>query len=75
MRKATEDYEIPNTKMKVDKGTTVFISNYSFHMDPQYFPEPENFDPGRFTKENIESRHPMTFLPFGNGPRICIGNR
>lgn len=75
IRKANEDYVIPDTKMKVDKGTNVIISNFSFHKDPEYFPDPEKFDPDRFSKENIESRHPFTFLPFGEGPRICIGNR
>lgn len=75
MRKASEDYVIPDTNMKIDKGTQVIISNYVFHKDPQYFPDPENFDPERFTKENIAARHPMTFLPYGEGPRICIGKR
>lgn len=75
MRKANEDYVIANTNMKIDEGTSVFIPNYSFHMDAQYFPDPEKFNPDRFTKENVESRHSLTFLPFGEGPRICIGNR
>lgn len=73
MRKANEDYVIPNTKMKIDKGTQVLIPNYSFQMDPEYFPEPEKFNPDRFAKGN--SQVPFTFLPFGEGPRICIGNR
>lgn len=75
MRKAAESYVIPNTKMKIDKGTSVFIPAFSFHKDPQYFPDPDKFDPERFNKENSEARHPFAFLPFGEGPRICIGNR
>lgn len=75
LRKATEDYIIRDTNMKIDKGTQVIISNYGFHMDPQYFPEPERFDPERFSKRNIATRHPFAFLPYGEGPRICIGIR
>ena len=42
--------------------------------DPQYFPEPEIFDPERFTEENKRRRPKYTYLPFGDGLRMCLGN-
>ncbi|XP_059607443.1 probable cytochrome P450 9f2 [Phlebotomus argentipes] len=47
----------------------------AFHYDPQYFPDPEKFDPERFSDENKDKIVPGTYLPFGIGPRNCIGSR
>lgn len=57
----------------VEKGRTFMIPVYGFQHDPRYFPDPEKFDPDRFNDENKNNILPGTYLPFGVGPRNCIG--
>ncbi|CAB3365186.1 Hypothetical predicted protein [Cloeon dipterum] len=72
-RVCTKTYTIPNTNITIDKGTTVQIPSYSLHNDPKYFPDPERFDPERFSDEG--QKYQFIYTPFGEGPRQCIGNR
>lgn len=58
----------------VAKGSTVAISTYVMHHDPKLYPDPERFDPERFTPENEAKLPRLAYLPFGGGPRVCIGN-
>ncbi|CAM4620332.1 cytochrome P450 3A24 [Caretta caretta] len=59
----------------IPKGTVTMIPAYVLHQDSEYWPEPEEFRPERFSKENRENMDPYIFLPFGAGPRNCIGMR
>jgi cytochrome P450 family 6 len=72
-RECTKEYQIPGSDYKIEKGTSIIISLLGIHRDPKYFPEPDKFSPDRFaeaTKNYVES----AYIPFGDGPRNCIGN-
>ncbi|KAI6661529.1 Cytochrome P450 4B1-like [Oopsacas minuta] len=55
------------------KGTPIDIGIQSVHMNPTVWQEPSKFDPNRFSKENMEGKHPYSFIPFSAGARNCIG--
>ncbi|KRT79223.1 cytochrome P450 [Oryctes borbonicus] len=74
-RVCSVDYTIPDTNFTIRKGTQVFISSLGMHRDEEYYPNPTKFDPERFSEENKATRPAFSFLPFGEGPRICIGLR
>ncbi|XP_068907405.1 probable cytochrome P450 6a14 [Tenebrio molitor] len=74
-RVCTKDYTVPNTTIKIKKGDMVGISTQALHNDPEYYPDPEKFDPERFSEENKKTRPDFTWIPFGEGPRLCIGLR
>ena len=58
----------------IPRGSTVIVYVYGAHHAPGYWESPENFDPERFLKGSEKLRTPFTYLPFGGGPRVCIGN-
>ncbi|XP_076383670.1 cytochrome P450 6A1-like [Megalopta genalis] len=75
MRKCNREYTFRNTKVTIPKGTGISIPVYALHHDPSIYPNPEVFDPERFNDDAVAARHPMSFLPFGDGPRNCIAAR
>jgi len=78
-RACSRDWKFPDSSgysnVTLPRGTATYIPVYGIHHDPQYYPDPQRFDPERFTQEKVKERHPFTYLPFGGGPRICLGRR
>nr|WCC58078.1 cytochrome P450 [Pharsalia antennata] len=74
-RESAGDYKIPGEEVIIEKGTKVMVPIQGIHMDEELYENPLQFDPDRFTEENKKRRHPYAHIPFGEGPRICIGER
>ncbi|XP_075217490.1 putative cytochrome P450 6a23 isoform X2 [Lycorma delicatula] len=74
-RECTTDYKFKDSNVVIEKGIQLAIPLLGIHYDPEYYPDPERFNPDNFTEEAKQSRHPYTWLPFGEGPRQCIGIR
>lgn len=70
-RECTKAYKFPNSDVSVREGDAIVISLYGLQRDPEHYPNPDKFDPNRFSDEG--SVNPYTYLPFGEGPRNCIG--
>lgn len=74
-REASENYGFDDWKLWIPKDQQIWIPVHAIHHDPYIYPNPDTFDPERFTPEAQAARHPMHYLPFGEGPRNCIGAR
>ncbi|XP_050458786.1 probable cytochrome P450 6a14 [Cataglyphis hispanica] len=74
-RVCTKELDLPTTNIRVTEGTLITIPVFGLHRDPSIYPHPDKFDPERFNADKIAARHPYAYLPFGEGPRICIGTR
>lgn len=72
-RHNTEEFTIKDKT--IPAGTTCLVLFYQLHRDPKYFPNPEVYDPERFSPENSNGRHAFAYTPFSAGPRNCIGQR
>ena len=58
----------------VTPGTLVTAVSYVFHRHPEFWESPETFNPDRFAPERAAGRHKFSYLPFGGGQHICVGN-
>lgn len=73
---ATELTDYQNNPVAIEKGTVVQIPIYCLHHDDRFYPEPEKFDPDRFSAANgglKAYKDKGVFLGFLDGPRICLG--
>ena len=70
-RRAIADDTLGEYRIKA--GHQLLISPYVVHRNPHYWPNPSNFDPTRFSAEAIKTRPKGAYIPFGSGPRTCIG--
>ncbi|XP_076276569.1 uncharacterized protein LOC143207240 [Lasioglossum baleicum] len=74
----TEAYELTGSdglSVKMTPGMQVIVPISALHHDPQYFSDPNVFDPDRFSDERKQDIEKMSFIPFGEGPRMCVGMR
>jgi len=71
-RVAAQDTELDGYALR--RGDTVLMSPYIFHHDPRYWPDPARFNPERFAPDNEAGIDKTVYMPFGGGPRVCIGN-
>lgn len=68
------DLSIPDDeKIVIEKNTAVIVPVMAIHRDANYFPQPDKFNPERFSEENRGDMLPGSYMPFGIGPRNCIG--
>jgi cytochrome P450 len=73
LRQIREDHEIAGVHLPV--GTHIAMFPYLLHRDPRWWPDPTRFDPGRWTEQDERGRPKFAYLPFGAGPRMCIGEQ
>ncbi|KAK9744840.1 Cytochrome P450 [Popillia japonica] len=74
-RLCNTDYKIEDSDIVIEKDTLVLVSVLGIHRDPEFYPNPDKFDPERFNEENKAQRHQYAYVPFSEGPRLCIGLR
>ncbi|KOB64674.1 Cytochrome CYP6AB14, partial [Operophtera brumata] len=76
IRESAHPYTFPEIDLTIDEGVGIFISLQAMQNDPQYFSNPEEFRPERFSPEEFDhDQNKFVYLPFGDGPRACIGAR
>ncbi|XP_066248975.1 LOW QUALITY PROTEIN: cytochrome P450 9e2-like [Euwallacea similis] len=67
--------KLGTNSVKLNKKEKILIPIFGLHHMAEYYPNPEKFDPERFSSENKNKINPYAYIPFGTGPRFCIGSR
>nr|AJN91180.1 cytochrome P450 monooxygenase CYP324A19 [Cnaphalocrocis medinalis] len=73
-RISEHEYQVDDD-LTIPAGTPVYVNAVGMHFDPEFFPEPDKFIPERFLPENMKDNLAFAYMPFGEGPRNCIGMR
>lgn len=73
-RVCAKEYRSPDIGLVIPKGALVAIPLNSIHHSKEFYENPDKFDPEHFSPEKKATRNPYAFMPFGMGPRNCIGN-
>jgi cytochrome P450 len=72
VRMARNDDTLPS-RVTIPAGSKLYLCQYVMHRNPLYFPDPDRFDPERFSESAKKTRPKFSYFPFGGGPRVCIG--
>ncbi|XP_050669226.1 cytochrome P450 6B2-like [Leptidea sinapis] len=75
MRKTSTKYTFPGTDLTVEPYTGIVISTQAFYADENFFEDPKSYKPLRFHPDNADKLAKSIYMPFGDGPRSCIGER
>ncbi|KAJ8667691.1 hypothetical protein QAD02_009354 [Eretmocerus hayati] len=74
-RQINQDVKLVSGDHVLPAGCTVVISQYKTHRLPEYYPNPDTFDPDNFLPEKTQDRHYYAYIPFSAGPRSCVGRK
>ncbi|CAH1635309.1 unnamed protein product [Spodoptera littoralis] len=74
-RKLNRDVKIATNNYVLPAGTTVVVGTLKIHRNPQYYKDPNTFNPDNFLPENTSNRHYYSYIPFSAGPRSCVGRK
>jgi len=72
-RECSKNYTFPGTNVTIEKGFVIIVPNHALQNDPKYFPNPDSFEPERFSDPDAQHKNQYIYTPFGEGPRKCIG--
>ncbi|XP_049696776.2 cytochrome P450 4g15 [Helicoverpa armigera] len=74
-RKLNRDVTIATKNYVLPAGTTVVVGTFKIHRNPEYYKDPNTFNPDNFLPENTSNRHYYSYIPFSAGPRSCVGRK
>lgn len=74
-RQVDQDVKLASGPYVIPKGASVVILQFAVHRNPNFYPNPDNFDPDNFLPDRMAQRHFYSFIPFSAGPRSCVGRK